>query len=178
MVNYEFFESLTLEEAHAYFQRFLTVERQAVEEMKPAAAARGLELNYSMSSLADVLKWMMEGARAVRVPVPEDEPWWIRQAHADGLIQFDEDTKTMILRAAYYIGECFARLPGLRWTTGDLEYMQQKMPVIAGFRNDQELPPLVVMDVVFARVIGRGLPATEADETIRVWLNKCPPPQH
>jgi hypothetical protein len=174
MVNYGFFESLTPEEAQTYFERFLAVEREALEEMRPAAAARGLELDYSVSSLADVVKWMMEAAHVVRVPVPESEPWWIRQAHADGLIEFDDDTKTMILRAAYYLGECFARLPRLHWTTGDLEYIQQKMPVIAGFQDGCELPPLVVAEVLFVRVVGRGLPVAQVNTTIDVWLKKCP----
>lgn len=173
-MDYEFFHSLTTGEARVYLDRFLEVEHQALEEMKPVAAGDGVNLDYSLASLADALKWMVKRVRIQRVPVPEDEPWWIRQAHPDGLVEFDDESKTIILRAAYYLGECFARLPGLSWTTGDAEYLQKNMPVIAGFRGDDELPPLVVVNNMFARILGDGMPITEIDSTIEVWKGFCP----
>jgi hypothetical protein len=34
-----------------------------------------------------------------RVPVPESEPWWIRQAHAEGILEFNDSSKHVILYA-------------------------------------------------------------------------------
>jgi hypothetical protein len=173
-MDYDFFQSLTAEGARAYLNRFLEVERQALEDMKPAAAREGVSLDYSMSTLADALKWMAKRVRIERLPVPAGEPWWIRQAHRDGVAEFDDDSKSIVLRAAYYLGECFARRPGLRWTTGNSEYMEKNMPVVAGFRLDQELPPIVVIDNMFARIAGDGGPLTRIDSTIEVWSRDCP----
>ncbi len=172
-MDYEFFHSLTADEARTYSDRFLEVEQQALEEMKALAAKDGVNADYTLSTLAGVLKWMVKQVRIDRFPVPEEVPEWIRQAHSEGLVEFDEDSKTVLLRAGYYLGECFARLPGLRWTTGDAEYMEKHMPVVAGFRGGQELPPLVVVDNMFTRIAGDGHPPTEIDSTIEVWLRDC-----
>jgi hypothetical protein len=169
-MDYEFFHALTAEEAQEFLDRFRQLEHAALQAMLPNAASDGVALNYSISSMVPALKWMMRQTRVQRVPVPEDEPAWIREAHASGLIEFDESSKSMILRAAYYLGESFARLPGMRWTTGDVEYIEKNMPVVAGFQNDEELPPLVVVKNLFARILGNGKPESEIDATIAVWL--------
>jgi hypothetical protein len=171
-MDYEFFHSMTQDEAHACLNGFLNSEKQALEELKSDALNDGVNLDYSLSSLADVLKWLMKRVRVHRIPVPADEPHWIRQAHHKGLIEFDDNSRVIILRAAYYLGECFARLPRMRWTTGNAEYLQNNMPVVAGFRLNQELPPLVVIENVFARILGDGVPNTNIDSTIGVWVSK------
>lgn len=107
-------------------------------------------------------------------PVPQDVPRWIRQAHKAGITEFDDDSQALLLRAAYYLGECFARLPDLYWATGDPEYMEKHMPVVAGFRSDEELPPLVVVENLFARIVGDAHPSKEIDETIEVWKRDRP----
>ena len=173
-MDYAFFESLTMAEATSYLQRFLAVEKEALEEMKPVAAREGVVLDYSLQSLAHVLKWMVKRVRIRRIPVPEDEPQWIRQAHSEGIMEFDDDSKTVVIRAAYYLGECFSRLSGMRWTTGNVEYIHKNMPVVAGFQGDDELPPLVVVDNMFARIVGDWASPTRIDSTIQVWLLKCP----
>jgi hypothetical protein len=177
-MDYEFFQSLTLEDAQTFLDRFLEVERQGMGEIWDQAARDGVPCDYSIGTLGDVLKWIVKEVRVRRVPVPEEVPWWIRQAHKDGLVEFDEDSKTLLLRAGYYLGECFARLPGLRWATGDPDYMEKHMPVVAGFRGDLELPPLVVVENMFARVVADGGSLERIDSTLEVWLKDCLSGEH
>jgi hypothetical protein len=171
-MDYEFFHSLAPDEALALLNDFIESQGKSVERMKSTAATDGVALDYSSTSLANVLKWMMKGVRIRRLPVPPEEPDWIRQAHRDGLIDFDDDSRSVILCAAYYLGESFARRPGMRWATGDAAYLHKNMPVVAGFHLDQELPPMVVIRNVFARVLGDGAPSTEIDSTLRAWNAK------
>jgi len=173
-MDYEFFHSLTTAEARTYLERFLKVEKSAVEAMRSVAAIDGVNLDYSLVYLADAMKWMVKQVKMVRIPVPEEEPSWIRQAHPHGLAEFDDDSKATVMRAAYYLGECFARLSGMRWTTGNAEYLYKNMPVIAGFRRDEELPPLVVVDNMFARIVADGGPISKINSTIQTWLLECP----
>jgi hypothetical protein len=173
-MDYEFFHSLTQDEAHAFLDGFLKSEKPALEGMQSTAVSDGVNFDYSLSSLANVLKWLMKRVHVHRIPVPDEEPDWIRQAHRKGLIEFDDDSRSIILRAAYYLGECCARLPGMRWTTGNVEYLEKNMPVVVGFRLNQELPPLVVIENVFARILGDGAPVTTIDSTIRVWVSELP----
>jgi hypothetical protein len=62
----------------------------------------------------------------------------------------------------------------MRWATGNVEYLEQNMPVVAGFRLNQELPPLVIIENVFGRILGDEAPNTTIDSTIRVWASELP----
>ena len=78
-MDYEFFQALTAEEAQTFLNRFLEVERQGMKETRAQAARDGVHSDYSIGTLSDVLKWIVKQVRVHRVPVPEEEPWWIRQ---------------------------------------------------------------------------------------------------
>ena len=173
-MDYEFFHSLTADQAQTYLDSFREVEREAIDKMMPLVADDGCNMDYSLSTLGHLLKWMVKTVRVDRVPVPDEVPSWIRQAHPDGLTEFDEGSKTIVLRTAYYLGECFARLPELRWATGNIEYLYKNMPVVTGFQFDKELPPLVVVDNMFAIIAGDGGPPARIDTTIEVWKGFCP----
>ena len=48
--------------------------------------------------------------------------------------------------------------------------MHKNMPVIAGFRFDGALSPLVVVRNKFARIVGDGKPESEIDTMIDAWI--------
>jgi hypothetical protein len=56
--------------------------------------------------------------------------------------------------------------------------MEKHMPVVAGFRGDQELPPLVVVENMFARIVADGGPLERINSTLDVWLKDCPGAEH
>ncbi|MGD9723220.1 MAG: hypothetical protein AB7O59_17945 [Pirellulales bacterium] len=174
-MDYAFFESLSADQAQQYLQRFRDVEREALEQMIPSAAVDGIRLEYSVDLLPAVLKWLLTHVHFHYVPIPDEEPSWIKQAHPRGILEYDEDSKSIVMRAGYYLGECFARLPGLRWSTGDPRYMGKHMPVIAGFRGGDEMPVLVVVDNVFAGILGGEKPMTRIDSAIDTWFALRPP---
>jgi hypothetical protein len=173
-MDYESFHAMSAEVAHAYLDRFLEVERTEIAETAALAANDGVQFDYSIETLPDCLKWMAKRVRIYRTPLPEEVPDWVKQTHPQGLTDFDDDSKTILLRASYYFGECLARLPGLRWTTGDVEYMQMNMPVIAGFKDSDELPSMVVVENMFKKLAADGAPESGIDATIDVWLSKVP----
>ena len=92
-MDYEFFDSLTAEEARALLNGFLESQKKALDELEAVAATEGLKLDYSLPSLPAVVKWLMKGISVHRVPVPEEEPWWFRQAHPTGLTDFDDASR-------------------------------------------------------------------------------------
>jgi hypothetical protein len=173
-MDYEFFQAMTADEAREFLDQFLALERLAIDETVTRAASEGVRFDFSLASLADALRWMVGQVRVYRTPAPAELPEWIRQAHAGGLAQYEEDSKTVLLRAAYYLGESFARLPGLRWTTGNPDLMECNMPVVAGFRSGQEVPPLVVVDSLFAGIASGENPPERIDATVKVWSDDCP----
>ena len=169
-MDFEFFESLSPEEAWEFLQGFLETERNALKVMEAAAEQSGIRMDYSVESLPEVLKWILKDVRFMRVPVPASEPEWIRQAHKDGLVEFDEESKYLILRAAFYLGESFVQTyPSLWWTIGDQKYIEQNMPVVAGFRLDLEMAPIMIVENMVRGVFGRGGPWTDVDRAITHW---------
>lgn len=174
-MNFELFESLTPEEAREHLQGFLDTERVAMDIMVPAAEQAGVRMDYSIASLPSVLKWILSGVQIVRVPVPATEPDWIREFHKDGLIDFPDQSKYLILRAAYYLGECFVRAnSALFWTTGDPDYAEKNMPVVSGFQFNKEMAPMMVCENVFSGIRGRGEPESNIDKMVRAWLGFMP----
>jgi hypothetical protein len=52
--------------------------------------------------------------------------------------------------------------------------MQMNMPVIAGFKDSDELPSMVVVENMFKKLAADGAPESGIDATIDVWLSKVP----
>jgi hypothetical protein len=170
-MNFELFEAMTPIKAQEHLQYFLDTESKAVEAMRPAIEKAGLTLDYSVASLAPILKWFFQKIEAVRVPVPDTEPDWIRQAHQEGLIEFPEESKYLILRAAYYLGETFVRThQSLRWTTGNPEFIEKNMPVVSGFQTGVEMAPQMIMENLAIRILGSNAPLQDIDKAISLWL--------
>jgi hypothetical protein len=173
-MDYEFFHGMTREEASARLNSFREAGRTAVEETRPVIEARGIRLDYSLESLPAVLHSHLPGVTVYHIPFPEGLPDWIRQSHSGGIRQFDEASSRVLFLAAYYFGECFARLPGMRWATGDTDHMYANMPVVKGFQSQKELSPLVVVRNMFARALDDPTNPAEFDETVAAWTRLLP----
>lgn len=170
-MNFSLFETVNPAEAHEHLKGFLDTERVAMNAMIAAAKHAGVKMDYSLGTLPSVLKWIMSAVTVTRVPVSDTEPKWIREFHKDGLIEFPEQSKYLILRAAYYLGECFVRASAaLSWTVGDPEYIEKNMPVVAGFRGRMELAPMMVCENTFAAILGDGEPESVIDVMVRSWI--------
>ncbi len=173
-MDYEYFQSLSKEAARDCLASLLDSQRQATPAMVAAAAHDGVSLDFSLSSLPDAMKWMLKRVGVHRRQWDDAVPWWVQHTDPKGFIDFNDDSLTTLLYAGYYLGECFSRLPSLRWDIGSPDYMECNMPVVVGFRNALELPPLEVVENVFTRILGRGAPVTSIDSTLEVWLRDVP----
>lgn len=159
-------------EAREYLAQYLALERQGIEEMREQATHRGCHLDYSIASVAPVFRWLMGGATFRRIPVPKEEPEWIRQSHDQGLVEFAEHTKVLILRASFYLGEAFVcSFATLSWDIGQHGYMEQNTPVIRGFGDRSQMPTLVVGENLFASVLADGNDHC-LERAIAAWANK------
>ncbi len=168
-MDFEAFQSMTNAEAVEYLSSLLATERPIVDDISKAAREKGVNFDYTLETLPECLKWLMRQMRMTAVPLPPDIPDWIRSTQPQGLSEFDDESKSLILRGGYYLGECFARRPGLSWAIGNPKFMFCNMPVITGFQNDQELPPLLVFENLCARVLERNQPNSVFDSVIDNW---------
>jgi hypothetical protein len=171
-MDFEFFEKLSQDEANAFLSRFRELEAPKIEEMRKQSAVTGFELNFSIQSIAPFMRWAL--ARLVAIPKEPDSQvsWWIRNtdSYIKRLFEFDDQSKSLILRVAYYLGESFVKSHStLRWGTGNPKYAQTKMPVVVGFRNGKELPPILVADNLLGRVTAEPSKLPDVEKTIECW---------
>ncbi len=146
-----------------------------MEGLTEVAQQSGVVMDYSLTSLKRALKWILSGVKVVRVPVPSTEPEWVREFHKDGLIDFPEESKYLILRAAYYLGECFTRADDkLRWAVGRSDTVEKHMPVVAGFRHEKEIAPMLVCENLIKRVRGYASPEAHIDVMVDTWTKLMP----
>jgi hypothetical protein len=120
------------------------------------ARAAGLAADFSLDSIAPLLRHVVQRLESVPVPDDPDLPWWIRQTpvHQEGLFEWTEESGILVMRASWYLGESFVRSrDGLHWDIGSEDRAEGRMPVVAGFPSGAELPPIEVADNLLRHVV-------------------------
>lgn len=174
-MNFALFDVMTTAEAREHLAGFLETERVVVKALEASARAVGIVMAYSLPSLSPSLKWIIQGMQIVRVPVDPNDASWVREYYKDGFVEFTDDSKLLLLRAAYYMGECFVRSSStLRWDVGDPEFAEKNMPVIAGFLHRMQLAPMMVCENIASRIL-RGAGTEQAVDTmVEAWIGLIP----
>lgn len=176
-MNFAFFESLSRAQALEFLNAFLISERKAVSEMIGAAEAEGIPADFTILSATRVLEWAISKLNTLPREPDETLPSWIRQSdsYTRNLFDFDEPSKILILRCAYYLGESFVNHSALlSWNIGNRDTAVQNMPVVTGFRFNLELAPMLVAENLFGAIIADGAARNETERTINAWLGKLP----
>src|SRR5262249_38478833 len=107
MVDLARFYSLDPNEARSLLEGFLETEARAIEQMRIEARRDGLESDFSVESLPPLMRWALRRLKTVpQLPDPS-LPTWITKTedYQCGLFDFDEPSKNVVLRIAYYMGE-------------------------------------------------------------------------
>jgi hypothetical protein len=176
-MDFAFFESLTPEEAQAFLENYLKVEENAVKELLIAVKSEGICADFTIPSVSPVLKWILDKIKTIPQQADETLPKWIREcdSYIRGLIDFDEPSKILVLRASYYLGESFVRYADvLTWATGDRETAEQNMPVVTGFQHGIEMAPMLIVENLSLRILADGAPYEDIDRAIKGWLSDVP----
>jgi hypothetical protein len=171
-MDFAFFESLTPQDAQAFLDRYLEVEREATRSMIPSAQEEGVVADFSVSSVPAFLKWILRKLQTVSRDPDETLPDWIRESESykRGLIEFEDTSKPLVMRASYYLGESFVRqYHRLSWGVGQPDSIEYKMPVVAGFRHELELAPILVAENIYLGIFGQGASIESIDEAISGW---------
>ena len=159
-MDFSFFETLTNSEAKLFLSNFLREEEKGFGQMINDMTNEGLSVDFSIASIHPVLTWLTGKLKTFPEQADENLPVWIREtdSYKKGLYSFDATSKITIMRAAYYMGECFVRTHSqLKWAIGEKETMAQNMPVILGFIKKMEFPPILVCENLFRNIIEDGV---------------------
>jgi hypothetical protein len=177
-MRFDFFESLSREEARAFFDQFLEVESAHVKEVLRQCSCEGVRADFGIDSVAPFMRWVAAKLKTVPTTPDTQLPAWIREtdSYARNLFEFDDLSKLLTLRAAYFLGESFVRsFRGLHWTVGNRETAEANMPVVAGFQSDLEMAPILITENLLRRVIAEPSKQLDIDKAIDYWTRRIVP---
>lgn len=165
--------SLDPNEARSLLEGFLETEACVSEQMLIAARREGLEVDFSVESLRSLMRWAVRQLKTIpQLPDPS-LPTWITKIedYQRDLFDFDEPSKVVVLRIAYYMGECFVRnFADLLWSIGDADTALKNIPVVSGSRGGLEMPPMLVAENLFRRMLKGDTDGNAIDVAFRRWV--------
>ena len=153
--NFEFFESLSAEEAERFKVRFLDEGARALAGLRSDVQRAGVVAYLSIGSIVPVLTWLATHVVAMRRPPDTSVPDWIKTwpEYEKNAIDFDTPSKGIVIRAAYYLGESFVHEHNaLSWALGELDTAEEHQPVVTGFSGSAQMAVLLVATNLFARI--------------------------
>jgi hypothetical protein len=176
-MRFSFFERLSDEEARTFLRNFLNSESDPTFQMLEAAKADDLRVDFSLDSISPLFGWILARVRTMPRQPDETVPAWIRgtRSYSDGLFDFDEPSRALLMQAAFYLGESFARSSNqLSWSTGRRGTAVQGQPVVTGFTNSLELAPIMVTENLFRRILADGADPEVVDQARNAWVRSIP----
>ena len=174
-MNYQLFGSLSPLEATKLLEDFLHAGTSRADDMATAAHTARVPVDYSVSSIPGVLKWLLSMVRTVDRAEDKALPDWIRssQPYRSGPFDFDDPSKDLVLRGGFYLGESFVRsFEHLSWDTGEPGFIQENMPVVKGFKDGDELPPLLIVNNLFHRVLVDSGKLSDIERAVNYWSSR------
>ncbi len=171
-MNFELFSNLTEDEARQFLVDYLEQEGTAWAEAEPAMLKTGIKTKIAMDNIASILIWFFEQLETMPVKPDLTLPHWIRatDSYTNGLFEFDEQSKILILRGAYLLGECFViEHKSLSWDIGDAKSAVKHMPVVNGFKHSMEMSPIMVVENIYKKVLADGAPIDCIQNIINTW---------
>jgi hypothetical protein len=163
--------------ANAWLSRFLTEESGAMSDYATDLRDDGIAVDFSVESIPAHVIWVAERVRTSKPSADPEIPDWVQESELfeETNFEFDGDSRILLLRFAYYLGESFVREnPALSWAVGAPRTAPQGQPVVKGFDFEMELPVLMVAEVLVARVVRQHSPDGGAGKAIDSWLSKLP----
>jgi len=176
-MDFEFFQRLTDEGAREFLGQYLLVESEKFETTRRRCIAERVRCDYTVESVAGVFHWIRPQLTTVKKQPDPNEPAWIRKSdsYVANLFEFDEPSKTLIVRASYYLGASFVNeFECLQWTIGAVDTLVVNMPVVSGFSFRKEMAAMMITENLFRRSISDPTKIGDIETAVRSWRELVP----
>jgi hypothetical protein len=106
-MNFGTFQDFSKEEAAQWLSRFLSEEADAMTEYAADLARDGVACDFSLSSIPAHAVWVADHTQTIKLGTDPSVPDWIKESegYASHNFEFDDDSRVLLLRLAYYLGE-------------------------------------------------------------------------
>lgn len=174
-MNFKFFGSLTNEEANKYLDDFLYFGSGRGIEILSQTTHFTVEIDFNVDSLSPIFRSLLTVLKTIPREPDLTIPEFIRntESYKKNLFDFDEPSKTLLMSAAYYLGETFVGCYSqLSWGIGNAEYIQGNMPVVTGFKHN-EMPVILITENMFGGIISGMNDDSSIGSTINAWRSNA-----
>ncbi len=167
------FHELSNQEANCFLEEFLESESKVLAEIIESWAINGRELSLVRDN---IVPYFLEYDPIVR---PKFRDWGDHlpeemkslPEHAKGESYFEEDARICLLRMGYFFGECLRNESNkLHWAVGESKYAYAGMPVIVGFVNGLECPPIQICENTIRKIEKNGLTFDQFLNVFDYWV--------
>jgi hypothetical protein len=171
-MNYKYFELLTKSEADEYLNEFLLFGRERGMELLRKNTHFTIDLDFGIESLPLLVRSLIGVLKTIRQEIDLSLPEFIRNtdSYEKTLFEFDEESKSIVLAVAYYLGETLVRnYSHLSWATGNTKFAQGNMPVVSGFKSKDEMPTIVVAENMFRKIFSGLGKDNSVEISVNTW---------
>jgi hypothetical protein len=171
-MNFKFFESLTKAEAQEYLDEFLAFGHGRGIEILEKHVHFTVDIDFSLESISTIFKLLLPILRTIPREPDLSLPDFIRNtdSYKLKLFDFDEESKSIVLVGAYYLGESFVRSnKQLSWATGNTKFAEGNMPVVAKLKHKSEMAPILIAENMFGGIVAGTRKEDSIDIAIEAW---------
>jgi len=174
-MRFSVFKAMSDQEAQEYLNEFLAFGKDRGMTTLEENLHFTVDLDFTIELLPAVFKDLVPILKTIPRDPDPNVPEFIRNNddYRKGLFDFDDTSNTIVLAAAYYLGETFVRrFPQLKWATGNPDYLEGNMPVVTGFKFKKELAPILISENIFRGAVSGSDDDTSIDTAIEVWSTR------
>lgn len=175
-MNFELFHNLSNDDAAKFLAAFLDNGNHWVLTIKSELSKDEVNLNFDLNDIEAVMDWFAHKLKVIPDSPDQSLPDWIKNSssYKQSLFSFDEPSKDLILKGAYYFGESFVKSnPRMSWNVGDKKSAVKNMPVVKGFNKSIEMSPIMVIENLFNRILHDGASSNDVQKIIGTWKGYC-----
>ena len=166
-----FLKKLSKEEENAFLEDFLEPASLKFENTAQEAVSDGIRMDYSIKSIPPFMRWILKKWATISEHSDPVLPGGLQKVKlkftfeatkhkiARLMFRFDARWNELAHQAGYYLGESFVRsYSSLRWRVGYPDrtewagWQSPPEPVLAGFRQNDEMDPIKIASNLLGRV--------------------------
>jgi len=176
-MNYEYFQSMTENEARIFFMSFINEGKNILRQTFPELLYKNGYLECKISEIENVFKKLLTKISLKRITPDNESLKWVmnNSINRNEFYQIAPKSECHFICASYYFGECFVQLSEmLSWGIGIVDSMDKNMPVIRGFKNSLDFPVLDITETVLIELISNRQTYRRLESIVRYWQALIP----
>ena len=158
-----------------YYDNFLRIEAEVLQNEMQTWKSGGKTLELKPDFIEPYFEELMTSVRIDYIDWPNGVEEYLKNSpeHSRGHALFNKQTKVNLLRMAYFFGECLRfESKTLNWQLGKSGFAFESMPVIGGFSDNTECPPIAICETIIRKICRGTHDVSQFTKIYNIWKEK------